>query len=242
MIKPLAKRVLLSLALLAAVPAFSAPDQDDALKEVAARFRQMYPKTKITSVNRSAVAGLYEVVMGETVAYTDETGRYFLIGHLFDMREQRDLTASRKEEAQRIEFPKSALGNAIKTVRGDGSRVLAIFSDIDCPYCKKLEAELAKLNNATIYTFMFPLEGLHPGAKEKSVAIWCASDRAKAWADAVSGVTPKAADCANPIEANIALGRSLGISGTPTLISLDGRVAPGAMPIERLEAWLGASK
>ena len=114
--------------------------------------------------------------MGKNAAYTDATGRYFVFGHLFDMKEQRDLTAERVEKAARIAFGELPLADAIKTVRGKGERVLAVFSDPDCPYCRRLEAELDKLDNVTLYTFPYPLEGLHPEAKDKSIAVWCAAE------------------------------------------------------------------
>jgi thiol:disulfide interchange protein DsbC len=129
--------------------------------------------------------------MGKNAAYTDTTGRYFVFGHLFDMKEQRDLTADRVEKAARIAFGELPLADAIKTVRGKGERVLAVFSDPDCPYCRRLEAELVKLDNVTLYTFPYPLEGLHAEAKDKSIAVWCAANRSQAWAELMkSGKAP----------------------------------------------------
>ncbi|WP_349294221.1 disulfide isomerase DsbC N-terminal domain-containing protein [Herbaspirillum aquaticum] len=101
---------------------------------VAEKFKAMYPKTTFREIRKSQVAGLYEVVMGDNIAYTDDSGRYFIFGHLFDMQQQVDLTAQSKLESQRVEWPGQYLGQAIKTVRGDGSRGLVVFSDPDCPY------------------------------------------------------------------------------------------------------------
>jgi hypothetical protein len=119
--------------------------------------------------------------MGRNLAYVGSDARYFLFGHLYDMREQRDLTADRLEAARRIDFASLPLADAITTVRGDGSRVLAVFSDPDCPYCRKLEQELAKLDNVTVHTFLYPLGELHPEARQRAIAVWCAPDRAAAW-------------------------------------------------------------
>jgi thiol:disulfide interchange protein DsbC len=99
------------------------------------------------------------------------------------MQTQRDLTAERLEKRQRVAFSELPFADAIKTVRGKGERVLAVFSDPDCPYCQRLEGELEKLDNLTLYTFAYPLEGLHPDAKVKAVSVWCAPDRARAWAE-----------------------------------------------------------
>lgn len=241
------KRAMTVAALAAMTLSALAQDQiqgeDPATQKIAERFKAMYPRTNFKEVRKARVSGLYEVVMGENVAYTDETGRYFIFGHLFDMKEQVDLTAQRKVESKKSEFPAAFLGNAIKTVKGDGSRVMAVFSDPDCGYCKKLEGELAKLDNVTVYTFMFPLETIHPEAKNKAIAVWCSKDRGAAWAQTVlTGQSPKLVACNNPINDNLVLGGRLGVVGTPTLIALDGRILPGAAPAESIDKWLSATK
>ncbi len=198
-----------------------------------------YPNTAFKAVRSSTIPGVYEVSMGSNIAYTDKSGRYFIFGHLFDMQEQKNLTAERQREAQKIAFPTQALENAIKIVKGDGSRTFAVFSDPDCPYCKKLEGELARLDNVTIYLFLYPLESLHPEAKTTAMRIWCAPDKAVAWnAFMLTGKKPPLTACKNPIHDNVTLGASLGIAGTPTLIAEDGRAWPGFASAEQIEKWL----
>jgi hypothetical protein len=127
----------------------------------------------------------------------------------------------------------------MKEVRGNGARVLAIFSDPDCPYCQKLETDLRALTNVTIYTFLMPLVSLHPAAHSKAVSVWCAKDRTAAWhATMWRGEAVPQADCPHPVDRNVALGERLGINGTPTLIASDGRMLPGAASKEQIEAWL----
>src|SRR5574340_436871 len=150
---------------------------DDGLDSLEKRLKDMYPATRIERVQTSEIPALIEVTMGKNAAYTDATGRYFVFGHLFDMKEQRDLTAERVEKAARVVFGELPLADAIKIVRGKCERVLAVFSDPDCPYCRRLESELDKLDNVTLYTFPYPLEGLHPEARDKSIAVWCAAKR-----------------------------------------------------------------
>lgn len=229
----------LSLVLVAAlaVPALARAEEPAALVE---KFRQLYPKTTFREVRPSQLPGLYEVVMGENIAYTEESGRYFIFGHLFDMRQQLDLTAQRKLDGRRSEFPAPYLAQAIRTVRGNGSRSLAVFSDPDCPYCRQLEAELARLDNVTIHTFLYPLEALHPEARTRAVSVWCAPDRARAWSDLMlTGRKPRLVACDNPVDDNLVLGSRLGVVGTPTLIAVDGRVLPGSASAEKIEQWLG---
>lgn len=233
---------LLAIALATALsaPAFA---QEEAPASVVEKFKALYPMTNFTAVRKAQVAGLFEVVMGENIAYTDESGRYFIFGHLFDMQQQVDLTAQRKLDSKKTEFPAKHLGQAIKTVKGDGSRVFAVFSDPDCPYCKQLEGELVRLDNVTIYTFLYPLESLHPEAKTKAISVWCAPDKALAWSELMlAGKKPKLVACNNPVNDNVVLGSKLGVSGTPTLIAVDGRTLPGAASAEKIDQWLNAGK
>lgn len=232
----------LTLALAAAlsIPAFA---QDEAPASVVEKFKTMYPKTTFKEIRKSQVSGLYEVVMGENIAYTDESGRYFIFGHLFDMQQQVDLTAQRKLDSKKTEYPAQYLAQAIKAVKGDGSRSVAVFSDPDCPYCKQLEGELARLDNVTVYTFLYPLESLHPEAKTKAVSVWCAPNKAKAWSELMlAGKKPKLVACNNPVNDNLVLGSRLGVVGTPTLIAADGRILRGSAPAEKIDQWLNAGK
>jgi thiol:disulfide interchange protein DsbC len=212
--------------------------------DVEKRLKEQYPATRITSVRESQVKGVYEVVMGRNVAYADESGRYMIFGHLYDMKEQNDLTAGVLDALNKVDVLALPVVDAIKTVRGKGERNLYVFSDPDCPFCKRLETELAKLDNVTIYTFLYPLEGLHSDAKRKAETIWCAKDRAKAWDDFMtSGKLPEDGNkCDNPVERNIRLGSSQGINGTPTIIFDSGMIAPGALPAVEIEKRLGGGK
>lgn len=200
----------------------------------------LYPSTQFTGVRKTNIDGIFEVDMGKNIGYTDTEGRFFIFGHVFDMKTQQDLTAQRLDELNVVDFAKLPLKDAIKTVRGNGNRKLVIFSDPDCPYCKRLETELLKLDNVTIYTFLYPLEGLHPESPKVAKSIWCSPDAQIAWRDYMTGNKQPAdkIDCTHPIDRNIQLGQKLNINGTPTLIAADGRVLPGAAPIEQIDKWL----
>ena len=203
------------------------------------RLQALYPSTRFGAIHPTAWPGVYEVAMGANLAYVDATGRYFLFGHLYDMRQQRDLTAERKDAMARIDFGSLPLADALTEVRGKGTRTLAIFSDPDCPYCRRLEAELRGLDDITIHTFLMPLASLHPAARGKAVSVWCATDRLATWqALMLRDALPPQADCPHPVDRNVALGEQLGINGTPTLISGDGRVLAGAASRDQIEAWL----
>lgn len=203
----------------------------------------LYPKTKFQSVKNTPIPGIYEVVMGRNVAYVGEDGRYFIFGHLFDMETQTDLTEDVAQESIKIDFSTLPLQQAIKTVKGDGKRIVAVFSDPDCPYCKKLEQELAKINNVTIYTFLFPLGDLHPDAKDKADAIWCAKDKSAAWSSYMlsNKLLAKTPGCEAPTTQITEFANSHGIAGTPFLIKADSKTMPGAADAAKLEKWLGGS-
>lgn len=233
------KRLFVFFALILSVAA----QADEGAGNLEKRLKDLYPVTRIDHVQPSEIPAIYEVTMGKNAAYTDTTGRYFVFGHLYDMKTQRDLTAERMDKQQRINFAQLPLDDAIKTVHGKGERVLVVFSDPDCPFCKRLEPELEKLNNVTLYTFPYPLESLHPESQDKAVAVWCAPDRASAWANLMkTGKAPVNRNCDNPIQRNIQLAQRLGVNGTPTLFAADGRMLPGAASVERIEQWLAESQ
>lgn len=236
--KPRAKILAVVLSLFAFIA--HAEQVDTNLKTIADSLRTLYPATQIDDVRPAPIAGIYEVVMGKNIGYTNSEGRYFLFGHVFDMRTRQDLTQLRLDELNTVKFSELPLHDAIKEVHGKGERTLVVFSDPDCPYCKKLEQDLPRLDNVTIYTFPFPIAGLHPDAPGISKAIWCSPNRQAAWHDYMVGNKRSAlkTDCTNPIDRNIQLGQELGITGTPTLIAADGRVMPGAAPAEQIESWL----
>jgi thiol:disulfide interchange protein DsbC len=190
---------------------------------------------KPSSVTRMPF-GLWEVVIGTDVLYVDADVNYVFVGRVIDARSKDDLTAKRRDELLTVDVKALPLDLAIKMKRGDGSRQLVTFEDPNCPYCRKLHRDIAKLDNVTIYTFLFPI--LSGDSFEKSKAIWCAPDRAAAWLELmIDGKTPPtaAADCKHPLQQTLALGQKLDVTGTPTIVFVDGRRLPGAVGIEEIE-------
>ena len=220
----------------------SPPQTPAEIAALSARLQAAYPSTRFGEIRPTPWPGVFEVAMGANLAYVDASGQYFLFGHLYDMKVQRDLTAERKDTLARIDFGTLPLADAIKDVRGRGSRALAIFSDPDCPYCRRLESELKGLSDVTIHTFLMPIASLHPQARAKAIAVWCAKDRLAAWQTLMTrDQAPPAVDCAHPVDRNVAHAERLGVTGTPTLVAADGRVLPGAASAEQINAWLSRS-
>ncbi len=204
-----------------------------------------YPKFKIESVIKTPYAGLYEVFMGGQIIYTDEKLTFLIAeGRLVDPKTKKDITADRMEELTKIDFSTLPLNQAIKVVKGNGSRKLVVFSDVDCPYCKRLEQnELTNITDVTIYTFLYPLEQLHPDSAAKSKSIWCASNRVKAWNDWIfnNQLPTSTANCEVPLEKVGDLARKIGVSSTPTLIFADGKRMLGAQPYKEIERYMQAA-
>ena len=177
---------------------------------------QQYPNIHVSNIQATEMTGLYSANLDNQIIYLDENAQHMFIGSMVRLKDQKNLTKDLVLKQNSIDWKQLPLKDAIKTVKGNGKQQLAIFSDPNCPYCKKLEAELDKLNDVTIYTFIYPL-------KSQSIAVskqvWCDPNQAYAWKNLLQkNVQPKERSCANPIERNLALGRKLGVEGTPTLI------------------------
>lgn len=201
---------------------------------------QKFPGAAVTNVAKSPYLGLYEVQLDGQLIYTDAKVAYVVVGAIYDATTKQNLTEARQRELNRVAWDSLPLDLAIKKVKGKGTRKLAIFSDADCPFCARLEKELKSVDDITIYTFLYPIDQLHPDSARKSKMIWCAPDRIKAWDEFfASGKLPdNKGDCDTPLAATHALGEKLRVSATPTLVFADGSIIPGALPRDRLEAEL----
>jgi len=234
------KRTLLSTALLASLLACTANADEAGIKKT---LLEKFPGAAIASITKTPYSGLYEVLIDGQIVYTDENANYLFVGSVVDVKTRQNLTNERLEKLNAVKFDSLPFADAIKTVKGNGKRKLAIFSDPDCPYCRKLEQELTKVSNVTIYTFLYPIVSLHPDANANARAIWCAPDRNKAWDDAMlRGVMPNNnGSCKNPVESNIALGNKYRVTGTPTLIFENGQRVPGMVPADKVNELLDAA-
>ena len=223
---------MLSLTLAAAFASLAVADEADIKKAMEARLG-----AKVESVSKSGYLGLYEVYADGAIFYTDDKVSAIVVGgQMIDAKSMKNVTDERMKKLTAIRFSDLPLDRAIKQVRGDGKRVLATFEDPNCGYCKRLAKELLKLDNVTVYVFLYPI--LSEDSVRKSKQIWCAADRSKAWNDwMIDGKAPTGrTDCdTTAIQKSVELGQKLAISGTPTIFFADGTRVPGAMPIEQIE-------
>ncbi len=209
-------------------------------KNLAERIPQLQA---IDEVSKSPMAGLYEVrVNGTEIYYTDAEANFLFQGSLIDTKQRRNLTEERVDKLTAINFEALPFKDAFTIVRGNGKRRLAVFQDPNCGYCKRFERDVQKLNHVTIHMFLYPI--LSADSNEKSKNIWCAKDRVKAWQDwMVRDQAPVAANCdASAIARNIDIGRKFKITGTPTLVFVDGSRVPGAISVAEVEKHLSEGK
>jgi thiol:disulfide interchange protein DsbC len=211
--------------------------------ELSKTLAKQLPEYTVDSIRESGVDGIVEVLLGgQRFIYSDLAGKHIFNGHLFTLDTHEDMTALRLAEIERLDVKQFPLIDAFDVVHGNGKREVYLFSDPDCPFCKKLEEQLPQVKNVTIHVFLFPLTAIHPHAYEHALGVWCSKDRQKTWSDKMlKGVDPAVAKCDNPIDRNLALGQKLRFDGTPTIVFADGRVHAGTVTAEEFEDLLSVS-
>jgi thiol:disulfide interchange protein DsbC len=234
------KRVLLAVLMLAFAAAASA---DDA--QIRRVVEAQIDGAKVEGIE-PAPLGLFEVrvrtARGMQVVYTDANAKHIFIGRIYDTQAERDITSDRLRKLNAVKFDQLPLDQAVKIQRGNGKRVFAMFSDPHCPYCRQLEQTLQKMDDITLYVFMFPV--IRPDLADHSKAVWCSADRGKAWVElALNNKVPAARpDCANPVDKNVQLGQRLGVSATPTIIFTNGERVSGLLQLADLNEELEKSR
>jgi len=208
-------------------------------KNLSERLPQM---GKIEEVTKTPMPGLYELRVGTELYYTDAEGNFLINGQLIDAKAARNLTEERQEKLMAIDFATLPVKDAFTIVRGNGKRKVAVFEDPNCGYCKRFERDLQKVDNITIYLFLYPILG--PDSTEKSRQLWCAKDKARAWQDwMVRDQAPPVASCdTSAIARNVEFGKKHRISGTPTMVFADGTRVPGAIGAPQVEKYLADAK
>jgi thiol:disulfide interchange protein DsbC len=205
---------------------------------IKAELKKKLPEAPVDTVTKVPYGGLYEVLVGGDIFYTDDKASFLIAGSLIDLNNKKNVTEARLRQVNAIKWDALPFDQAIKIVRGNGSRKIAMFEDPNCGYCKRFERDLQGVNDLTVYVFLYPI--LSPDSLVKSKAVWCAPDRAKMWLDhmvrdtAIEGSTT----CATPIDKLLAFGKDKRITGTPTIILENGERIPGAMPVEDFEKKL----
>jgi thiol:disulfide interchange protein DsbC len=193
----------------------------------------------IDHVAKTPYLGLYEITTDGQMYYVDENAQYLIDGHIIELSTRRDITEERKRKLFAVDFSKLPLELAVKKVKGNGKRQMAIFVDPNCSYCQRLEMELNKVSDVTLYLFMYPI---FEGSDVIVRNVRCARDPLKAWDNWMQkGIKPVTAKCKTNTDQVMALGQKLHVNGTPNLIFANGLQFPGYLPAAELEKNLNAT-
>jgi thiol:disulfide interchange protein DsbC len=215
-----------------------AAQAEDVSERLAARMTKLFPKEKVTDVTPAPIPGLYEVLVGASLFYVSADGRYVVHGDLIDLDAHVNVSDQRRSQARKqvfetmdskgyIEFP-SKLKETKKT--------LYVFTDIDCAYCRKLHTEVGRLNDAGIAVryLAFPRTGINGPSFDKAVAVWCAPNRQEALTQSKLGIHIDSPKCDNPVAKEFELGNSMGVTGTPSVYTDQGKHIGGYVPADEL--------
>lgn len=201
-------------------------------------FAKRFPGIDIDNVQKSPVPGLFEVQVDTDIVYVDEKVDYLIQGAVIEAKTRLNLTEQRMQQLSAVPFEDLPLDLAIKQVRGDGSRKIAIFEDPNCGFCKQLQKDLVKGKNITVYSFLYPM--LSEDSVLKTRDVLCAKDSSKVWYDwMVNGIEPAENNCNDHnIEELLKLGSKLSVRGTPAIFFEDGFRASGALPLAQIHQKL----
>jgi thiol:disulfide interchange protein DsbC len=215
---------------------------DANLASIKQSLEKRFSDLKISDIKPSPVAGLYEVTFGTHVAYVSADGKYMLMGDLIDVENRKNLTAVQRTGLVLKAIDAVGEANMIVFKPKQGVKhTLTVFSDVDCPYCARLHREIPTLTAAGVKVryLLFPRAGVGSESYKRSIAVWCAKDRAAAVGAAMSGGKLDMKTCPNPVDEHLKLGAEVGVEGTPTLVLDDGRMLPGYLPAPQLLAAMG---
>ncbi len=233
-------RLIAASLLLAAGTMFATSSQAQGTADLRKALTKVLPNFPASAqIIKTPYAGLYEVDLGDRVFYTDATGTFLFAGEILDTRNGVNITKTRVEELQKIKWSELPLKDAFKVVYGNGKRQLAVFEDPYCPYCHLLDKTLETMSNMTVHVFLFPV--IRPESPAKARDIWCAADKGKTWEAWMNEQKepPKApASCVTPLQANLALGRKLGVESTPTMFLENGQRITGAVDAAEIDKRL----
>lgn len=211
---------------------------------VKASLGELVPELAPSSIRPSPVNGLYEVAYGPNLLYISGDGRYVLRGDLLEPGAGRNLTEERRSAA-RIKVIEALGEDSMVVFEPESTKhTVSVFTDIDCPYCRKFHQEVGELNKSGVKVryLAFPRSGQGSRGYEKAVSVWCAKDRSSAMTDAKAGKEIPKKDCDNPIADHFQAGRSVGVTGTPAIVLDDGQLVPGYVPAKRLVKALQANQ
>ncbi len=213
-------------------------EKENPIEKLRLKLDALVPGMSPNSIKPTPVKGLYEVVYGAQVMYLSEDGRYMFRGNLIDLDQREDLTEKTQSKARKLALSEVSEDEMIVFLpkTKETRHIVTIFTDIDCPYCRKLHAEMDEYSKAGIKVryLMFPRMGIDSPAYKKAVSVWCANDKNQALTEAKQGKSVPSKSCNNPIQSQMELGQMIGVSGTPAIVLENGDLVPGYRPASEL--------
>lgn len=230
----------LSILFLYVFSVFSASADENIEQEIAAALAGFIPDIRIDSVRAAPVEGLYQVLMGTDVIYMSRDGNYVLKGELLDINLKRNLTEDVRAGARLRLIEGIDKDEYIEFAPERADAAIYVFTDVECGYCRKLHRDVPELNarGISVRYLAFPRNGMDSAVGREMRDVWCAADRPAAMTAAKNRQSVSAADCADPVAKHYALGRQLGIRGTPAIYLENGRMLPGYLTPDELEHQL----
>ena len=215
-------------------------EKPDPVATVRDKLATLLPGMQPDSIKPTPITGLYEVAFGAQVIYVSDDGRYMFRGSLIDLDRREDLTERTRSKARKIALDKVSEDEMIVFVPGQTEHTITVFTDIDCPYCRKLHAEMDEYNKAGIKVryLLFPRTGIDSPGFKKAISVWCAEDSSKALTKAKRGESVTEKSCDNPVMQQMELGQMLGVTGTPAIVLESGELMPGYRPAGEIVTML----
>ena|SRR5690606_20014897 len=208
------------------------------------------PRIEVDHVGAAPLPGFREAVVGGQMVYISDDGRYLLQGALFDVREKKDLSQAGMAEVRRELLATIPASERIVFAPANPEYTVSVFTDVECGYCQKLHEDIEEYNRLGIAIEYLAFPRMGPASEDfgKMVSVWCAADRPAALSAAKQGRKVPASDCTNPVARHYDIGRRVGLTGTPMIVTADGTQMPGYMPpadlraaLDRLAADAGAT-
>ncbi|MFC4259532.1 thioredoxin fold domain-containing protein [Marinobacter lacisalsi] len=232
----------LALSLFAVVPVAQAESPEETITE---RLNQAVPGLRIDSVSESVVSGLYEVrTNNRDMIYATEDGEYLIAGELMQLTDEGVVNVTEQARSGDRAKTMEAFGDdgviAFKAA-GEEKAVVSVFTDIDCPYCRKLHDEMGRINELgiTVNYYAFPRSGTGTPSFLKYESVWCSDDPQAAMSRAKAGAQIEERTCDNPVGEQYQLGQRIGVTGTPAIVLEDGSMIRGYVPADKLAEGLG---
>lgn len=223
----------------------SASFAESGLTRVRELITKRYPTLTIDHLAVTPVKGIYQLGVKNQVLYLSDDGRYLFDGKLIDLDSGEDLSERYLSSARLAVLNTVAEESMIIYEPSEETKyTITTFTDIDCPYCRKMHQEIATLTSHGIRVryLLYPRAGVGSQSYDKAVSVWCADDRNKELTIAKQGVVPPERDCEHPIKEHMALARQLGLTGTPMTITDTGQQIIGYRPADELLTSLRASR